>query len=910
MAQDAASDGEAPREAAGSIEGQRVLAGVMAGLFGSEPAPVRIGRFVVLRRLGRGGMGEVYAAYDDELDRRVAIKLLHDRGEPERLRERLRREAQAIARLAHPNVVPVFEVGEAHGRVFLVMELIEGTTLRAWLAEAPRSVGEILDAFVQAGRGLIAAHAAGVVHRDLKPDNILMGRDGRVRLVDFGLSRADAGDAAAAGAAETGLAGTPRYMAPEQFEGGPIDARADQFALCVSLFEALYGTPPFAGTTPAELATHVLAGDIVAPPNRRGVSRALERVLRRGLARAPSARFDDVAALLHALAAARAAPRRVAAAAVVAGACVGAGALWLVDTRAARACVTAAEQVQAGWYELGAQASRALAAVPQSYAEHTAQRVRLSLEQYASAWAEAAVATCEAQRRDDPLAAARRSCLDERSAALEAVLAVLAEPDAQVLASATEAMLALPTIAGCNDVATLGLASPASGASEAREQVAALLPELARVDAMHLAGRWRPAQQAALALLPTVAALGHPPTHAALLRRLGSVEDDLGELLPAESHLREAYFVAGAAGLSRLAAQAAANLAVTLGVHAQRPADGAAWVEHAKMMAARVDDEELRLLIMHTDGGVRTELGELDAGVAALREALARSQVLLGAEHPRIGRDHVALGAVLMMQGAYDEAEAETQRGRESLTATLGPGHPEVAAAIHNLANLATRRGHFEQAAALHQEALALRIAALGRDNLSVAMSESGLGSALGSQGDLAAAKLHFENAIAITERVLGREHPRLAPELGNLGLVLLMQEQPEPAQALFERACALLEHGEANQTAQLAACKEQLADVLSVRGRKDESIARYREALAIRERTGGTAHPAYALAQHNLALVLADVGQDAEARTLSEAATATLERALGPEHPAVAEALRLRTKLRERAAAPDQPPH
>ncbi len=908
MAQDAASGDEASSEATGSIEGQRVLAGVMAGLFGREPAPVRIGRFVVLRRLGRGGMGEVYAAYDDELDRRVAIKLLHDRGEPERLRERLRREAQAIARLAHPNVVPVFEVGDAHGRVFLVMELIDGTTLRAWLAECPRGVGEILDAFVQAARGLIAAHTAGVVHRDLKPDNILMGRDGRVRLVDFGLSRADdGGEHQAAGGSDTGLAGTPRYMAPEQFAGGPIDGRADQFAWCVSLFEALYGVPPFRGGTPVELAARVLAGELESPPPRRGVSRALARVLRRGLSREPAARFDDVAALLQALERARAARRRVAAIAVVAVAGVAAAGLWLADARASRACVTAADAVRSRWLHDGATAAAALSAVPQAYAGHTAARVEAVLGQYAAAWVDAAIAACEAERHGEPGSAARRECLDERGAALEAVLAVLAEPDAQVLAAATEAMLALPAVAGCNEATAASLVAP-PGAAASREPIAALVPELARVDAMHLAGRWQPARQAALALLPTVAALAHPPMHAALLRRLGNVEDDLGELVAAEGHLREAYFVAGAAGLSRLAAQAAANLAVTLAVHASRPGDGAAWIDHATMMAARVGDDELRMAVLHAEGGVRMELGQLDASVAALRESLALSQTLLGAEHPGNGRDHVALGAALMLQGAYDEAEAETSRGRDNLAAALGAEHPEVAAAIHNLANLATRRGHFDEAAALHREALALRAAALGPDNLAVAMSESGLGSALGSLGELTAAKTHFERAIAITERVLGPDHPRLAPDLGNLGLVLLMQDQPEAAQPLFERSCALLERGEANQTAQLATCKEQLADVLSVRGRKRESIAMYRDALAIRERTGGPDHPAYAQAQHNLALVLDDVGERDEARTLSAAATATLERALGPEHPLVAEARRLYTRLYPAPAA--QPPH
>jgi hypothetical protein len=207
-----------------------------------------VGRYVILDPVGAGGMGVVYAAYDPELDRRVALKLLspgRSGGEPGRLR--LLREAQALARLAHPNVVTVHDAGTFGERVFVALELVEGETLRRWLRAEPRPWREVLARFLPAGRGLAAAHAAGLVHRDFKPENVLLGQDGRVRVADFGLAKALEEPEEAWGAAP----GTPAYMAPEQRRGMAADARSDQFSFCVALHEALYGERPSARETPA-----------------------------------------------------------------------------------------------------------------------------------------------------------------------------------------------------------------------------------------------------------------------------------------------------------------------------------------------------------------------------------------------------------------------------------------------------------------------------------------------------------------------------------------------------------------------------------------------------------------------------------------------------------------------------------
>ena len=301
----------------------------------------RIGRFTVLRRLGMGGMGVVFSAYDEALDRKVAIKVLHPRAnDSSRGTVRMRREAQAMARVSHPNVVQIYEVGQYEGQLFIAMEFMQGQTLDAWLVDGvedgapdgsadrpaqapPRSWREILDVHVQAGRGLAAAHAAGLVHRDYKPSNVLVSSDGRARVLDFGLvCRGDGAVPEDYGAELTiesvpgrpretmderlstddVLIGTPAYMSPEQFMNHAVDARSDQFSFCVTLYQALYGTHPFASPTTAAQLLRTMQNEVAPPPPSAGVPAWLRAALLRGLRYEPGERWPSMDALLDALA--------------------------------------------------------------------------------------------------------------------------------------------------------------------------------------------------------------------------------------------------------------------------------------------------------------------------------------------------------------------------------------------------------------------------------------------------------------------------------------------------------------------------------------------------------------------------------------------------------------------------------
>ena len=286
----------------------------MDGSAGSETSEVeRVGRYLLLNKLGQGGMGVVYAAYDPNLDRRVALKLLRsDAGK----QSWLLREGQALGRLAHPNVVGVHEIGQHDGHIFLAMELVEGPTLKSWVEERRHPALEIIQRFVEAGHGLAAAHAAGLVHRDFKPDNVLIGKDGRVRVSDFGIAALSEAplpeNTPPLPSPPTSLlttpltstnsrVGTPVYMSPEQFRGGPVTAASDQWSFCVALYQAIYGVLPFPAGNMRELMWSVQYEAPASPPRLAEAPLWLGPILLRGLSRDPAQRFASMTELLTAI---------------------------------------------------------------------------------------------------------------------------------------------------------------------------------------------------------------------------------------------------------------------------------------------------------------------------------------------------------------------------------------------------------------------------------------------------------------------------------------------------------------------------------------------------------------------------------------------------------------------------------
>ncbi|MEX1365496.1 MAG: serine/threonine-protein kinase, partial [Nannocystaceae bacterium] len=408
------------------FESQRLRNRLRERMFGVAAGPVSIGRFKVLETVGSGGMGVVYAAYDEELDRRVAVKLLRSRpGEGDSIgRSRLLREAQALAKLSHPHVVQVYEAGTFDDHVFVAMEFLSGLTMRAWLLEQPRPWRDVLTHFIAAGQGLAAAHRTGVIHRDFKPANLLFGADGRIRVVDFGLARAegpvraaapaegasapreDPGDPFESTAIERGrsfaveltqtgeIMGTPAYMSPEQACQERVDARSDQYSFCVALYEALFGRRPHQGRSPAEVLVAVAEGVVLPPPRNTRVPARVVRAIMRGLSAQPDQRFADMDALLAELRLDAGTRRRwlglggLAAAALIATAIV-------TDDR--DPCPSFEDSIEQAWgSSQRAALQSALAASDAPGAAQVAEHVGAQLDAYASRWLGARHDVCEA----------------------------------------------------------------------------------------------------------------------------------------------------------------------------------------------------------------------------------------------------------------------------------------------------------------------------------------------------------------------------------------------------------------------------------------------------------------------------------------------------------------------------------
>ncbi|HWB78889.1 MAG TPA: serine/threonine-protein kinase, partial [Nannocystaceae bacterium] len=440
-------------EARAGSEVDRALARerVRSVLFGNTPTATVIDRFTVLECLGTGGMGSVYAAYDPRLDRKIALKLLRDGsgGSPSGVHERhgrLLREARAMARLSHPNVGVVHDVGvwqpaeSAASLVWIAMEFIDGEDVLHWCRRARPSAREIIDAYLQLGRGLVAAHEAGLVHRDVKPDNAMRDRSGHVRVLDFGLAHVPTADQPRApidlavlakldleSFTQTGtLVGTPAYMAPEQFEGGAADARSDQYAFCVALFTALWHVRPHSGDSALTIAEERRLGRFVQPPWRRDVPRGVRAILLRGLAPDPAQRWPDMHALLGALDRVRGARRRVA---------IGVGTLAVAAAVAIAAydepaCAT--DTALAGVWDDAARTRvrDAFARDDRAFVPAASAAVVAGIDTYVdelgAAYHEACVATHETRVQSQALLDRQSACLDLRRARLDALLAIFA----------------------------------------------------------------------------------------------------------------------------------------------------------------------------------------------------------------------------------------------------------------------------------------------------------------------------------------------------------------------------------------------------------------------------------------------------------------------------------------------------
>ncbi|MFZ6180784.1 protein kinase domain-containing protein [Nannocystis pusilla] len=734
---------------------------------------VRIGRYVVLGRQGAGAMGVVYRAYDEALDRKVALKLLRAPGaDHSQARARLLREAKALAQLSHPNVVQVYDVGEWGGLDFIALEFVQGQTLRQWLSEQPRSWPEISQVFAQAGRGLAAAHAAGLVHRDFKPENVLIDGQGRVFVADFGLARsADSplpeqispsasrsSPSLARLTAMGSLVGTPKYMAPEQFMRVPADARSDQFSFCVALYEALFGRRPFVGETVDELKQSVLLGRLLPPPVLSMVPQWLQDLTMRGLARDPARRFPSMDALLAELDRVRGRRRLIAAGL----AALALGVAGFVFSQADPVCQGADDKLAGVWDDTRSRAlHEAFLATELPFAIQASSFARNALDSYASQWKtehqEACLAHHQGEQSDSVLDL-RMSCLQRRRTELAARVDVLAEADDATVIRAVDSVLSLTPVASCSDPAQLldewkridGLRDPT-----APTQVETLRLKLAHIDALERAGRLQPGLALAEEAVRDAQAIDDRPVLAEALLRRGTLLAESGDTRAAESELWRAIVTATRSDHEEVLARAMIKDVYVLAHDADSFATADRMAEKADALLERIAPRSRLVGELRNNLAVlRFRQGRHDESEALHRENLQFRRATLPAHDPEIAMTLCNLGVDLQERRRFVEAAALLRESIAEFSKALGEQHPNTLQTLANLALVQFDNGEFEQARESLAGSLAAWTAITGSDNPSTAEHQSVAGLLALRDGDVVGGLAKLKRAHELGERI------------------------------------------------------------------------------------------------------------------------------------------------------------
>ncbi len=865
------------RLAANQLEVRRARSKIRAGVFGGTPKPTMVGRFEVRERLGSGGMGIVYAAYDPQLQRRLALKVVRaDATAAADGAARLVDEARAMAKLSHPNVLTVYEAGTLEDQVFIAMALVEGFTLRSWLEAEPRTTAEVLAVLRDAGRGLAAAHAAGLVHRDFKPENVLVSGEGHVFVTDFGLARsfdaAESGGWAMAGSGRqtTKLAGTPAYMAPEQLRGQVVDARCDQFAWCVTTFEALAGKRPYDDETLQRIALDpTFVPEPVSLPPSIAVPRRIRAALERGLSIDAAARFASVDALLVAVR-----PPRRRWVPVTVGALVASLGVGVALVPEHEPCPPRPEQLTGIWdEEVRASVRDAFVASQMPYAQRAWSRVEARANAFAVRWVSLEQRAC---REHNEVAA---QCLQRRSAELGALSRLLRGADAGVVEHGLAMVSALPPLADCSDPDAAARVAEPQSRQETRTQVDDLR-------ASFLAARYDEARESATQLRTAL-----PPGEplwlevAALEGRVALAEGD--SAASTEAFERVLENASGARG-QLATAEAAVGLVEVQATLAKTDFDAAGvLVRAAKISVASAGNPpRLRTRLESARAGLEIAQGNFDEGIALVEsargvlaelgdetrleqaelmglaaKALFRKQQfddasrlgaasmeilreILGPQHPAVGQALLLPGSIALVQGDVQTAEATYQQAAEILANTVGRAHSSYATALVSLANSARAQGDYAHARSLTAEALEGMLANVPEDNMRVMAVRSNLASLEHQLGNLEAARERYTQTVRLQRAALGAHH-ELSVTLANLARVESELGNHGAAQAAGREALEIRTtvFGEAHD--RTVATQVLLADVELAAGADPGGIlAQVTDIRRLREAALGESHP------------------------------------------------------------------
>ena len=769
------------------LEDARMRAALGERLLGRTER-ITIGRFEIQRRVGSGGMGVVYAAYDPRLDRNIALKVLRSDADPS-MGEQILDEARAAARIQHPNVVSVFDSGEDDGRVWIAMELIDGCTLRQWWKAEPRGWREISELFAQCARALAQAHRIDLVHRDFKPNNVLVETPatGRpvARVVDFGL--------AARGtevAPRTGWAGTPAYMAPEQYEAEPVDGRADQFSFCVALYEALHRRLPFeAATLPAQREA-VEEGRI--QPVQRHVPRWLRRIILRGVRPDRDERFESmdevVAAIEHGLGRRRRVLGVAAAGVVVASALTTAW-TW---TAAADPCAAVVDSAKEHWHEARRDEIRAW------FGDSDSTHFEAVIDKWVGGWqamrTEACLAADVHAQQSAHVRGLRDACLQRRIATLDGQLNALLdlEPTPAHAAQAVRAASELPALDGCADVDALLRETPVEGSPEHIAAVAEHGQVVARLIGRHQLLPLKKAEPLVAAAVEEARRLGHPPLIARALWLEATTLEELAKHEEAAASVRASYLASIAGRADRAAFNAASKAAFIHLRGTMRFEEAERWLDRSDAWLTAMGDPPLgRAFWRDYNGLLALQRGKPAEAVEHYSAALA-----LRRDTPQlVDSTYTSLNGLAAAEDMRGNSQAAFDRFEESLDAVsrvLGPNHPDAGRLLNNLGMISERLGKLDEARDFLERALAIKRATLGPQHPAVASTLTNLSNVAWGRGEREETRRLLVESLEIREQAYGSEHPSLVSTLINLSLTLAELGRHAEAETYIARAVGI----------------------------------------------------------------------------------------------------------------------
>nr|MCH9684815.1 serine/threonine-protein kinase [Deltaproteobacteria bacterium] len=863
----------------------------------------KVGRYVLTEWIGAGAMGSVFAAHDPMLDRPVALKVLHPTRRTQKSAERLLREARALAKLSHPNIVTINDVGIDGDRLYLAMELVEGQTLSQWIAKGPWDWPHVLDVMEQVGRGLAAVHDADIVHRDFKPDNVMITAGDQVRIADFGIAQfaqpsgleestlvASLGGGAiaeaeaqaelerqelelspgsATGSAEpirltrTGaLLGTPRYMAPEQFMRSTIDARSDQYAYCLMLWEALYCEHPRAGVGMPELAVAVTSGVLPTPPATK-VPPWLVRLMLQGLALDPDRRHGSMHALLGQMVRARARRRhrRGALASMALVAAVGGGATaWWAVGEPSTTC-DAQERMAGVWDdEVAARLDRAFAATGLPLAAASRVRVIEHLDAYRDGWMAGYLEACRARARADGPALdaldGRIACLNDRRRGLEQLVRVFADADQTVVENAEIAALSLDDVGSCEDLDPQGdelLPSP-----ELRVRVDRVEGLVAEAEALASAGLFARALERLEQAQQSASGLEHGPLDAKIWLQRGMVESWLGKQDQGVGSLERAVALAAEVGLDAMVAKASLELADVHVTRHSEPEVALRWVRNADAALERYGASPLEHALRDdTMAEIELYRARWAEAESLLRRSLALRREALGNDSMPVAASYSQLSRLETRRGAYDVAIAYLDQALSIRRAVLGEHHPLVTSTLATIQDVYRAKGDYARAHEYDDLVLPRLEAAYGAKHPILGSALVRRGALLGSEGYSEDALGFLDRGLEITEFIDGPEHPNVAIVLSNRGVVLSKLGRHEETIECQRRALRISEASFPPDHPRVAMVLDNLGNALVEAGRPTEALPLHRRALPIWERKApGSSSLAISLTDHAHALL------------------------------------------------------